>query len=85
MAYTCKYSRFKRPLAYLLPAVRGQVERQHGKKTDSHTRDDDVDSVEERFPTHCYVEGYVQIRLIAARVKLFVPNLKKCFDYSFSI
>lgn len=59
---------------HLFTAVRRQVERQHGEKTDSHARNDDVDSVEERFPTHRYVKGYVQVRFITARVELFVSK-----------
>lgn len=59
-------------LSYLLTAVRGQVEGEHGEETDAHARDDYVDGVEERLPPHRYVERYVQVGLITARVELLV-------------
>ena len=59
---------------HLLAAVRGQVEREHGEEADAHAGDDDVYGVEERLPAHRYVEGYIQVRLVAACVELFVPG-----------
>jgi len=58
---------------YLLAAIAGQVERQDREKRYSHAGDDDVDRVKESLPSHRDVERDVQVGLVAAGVKLFVP------------
>ena len=58
----------------LLPAVRGQVEDEHGQEGDAHAGDDQVDRVEESLATHSDVEGDVQVGLVAAGVELDVPG-----------
>lgn len=60
----------------LLATVTRQVKYENGEKGYSHTWDYEVDRVEESFSPHRYVERYVQIRLIAARVKFLVPEEK---------
>lgn len=60
--------------SHLFPAVRGQVEHKYGEEGDSHAGDDEVHCVEEGLPPHCYVERDVEVRLITARVELFVSG-----------
>jgi hypothetical protein len=58
---------------YLLSTIGGQIEGEHREKGDAHTRNDDVDRVEEGFPSHGDVERNVQVGLITARVELLIP------------
>jgi len=58
---------------YLLAAIAGQIERKDREKRYSHAGDDDVDRVKKSLPPHRDVERDVQVGLVAAGVKLFVP------------
>ena len=55
--------------AYLFPTIWWQIEHKHREERDAHTRDDQVDRVEQRFPPHCHIEGDVKVGLITARVE----------------
>lgn len=59
---------------HLLTAVGGQVEHEHGEEGDAHARDDEVHRVEQRLAPHRDIERDVQVRLVAARVELFVSD-----------
>lgn len=60
---------------HLLAAVGGQVEHQDRQERDAHARDDQVHRVEQRLAPHRNVKRYVQVRLVAARVKLFISEI----------
>lgn len=62
---------------HLFATVRWQVEHEDGEETDAHAGNNQVDRVEESLPTHRYVEGYIQIWLVAARIELLVPKKSK--------
>jgi len=62
---------------YLFSRVGRQVEHEHCQEGDANARDDEVDRVKERLPPHRYVERNVQIRLVAARVKLHISFLNQ--------
>lgn len=58
---------------YLFAAVRRQVKGKYGKERYTHTRYDNIDGVEQRLASQCNVERYIQVGLVATRVKLLVP------------
>lgn len=58
----------------LFTAVRWQVECQDGQKRDPHARDDEVDGVEQCFPPHGDVEGYIQVRFITTSIEFLVSG-----------
>ena len=62
---------------YLLATIWRQIKREDCEKRYPHTRNYDVNRVKQRFPSHCYIKGDVQIRFITASVKLFVSETRK--------
>jgi hypothetical protein len=60
---------------YLLSAVTWQIKDQHREEGYAHARYYEVDRVKESFPSHGNVEGDVEVRLVATRVKLFVSAI----------
>ena len=71
---------FTNHFIYLLPGIRREVEHEHGEEGDAHAGDDQVDCVEQGLPPHRDVEGDVQVRLLAARVELDVPDRRHLED-----
>jgi len=61
---------------YLLSAVTWQIKHQHREKGYAHARYYEVDGVKESFPSHGDVEGDVEVRLVATRVKLLVSAIQ---------
>lgn len=62
---------------HLFAAVAGQVKRENREKRNPHAGNDDVHRVEEGLPPHRDVERDVQVRLVAAGVKLLVSAKKE--------
>ncbi len=58
---------------YLFAGIGRQVEDQNGEESDPDARNDEIDRVKQRFTAHRDVERNVQVRLVAARVKLHIP------------
>lgn len=65
--------------AYLFSAVWRQIKSQHCQEWNPHAGYYDVHSVEEGFPSHCYIEGYVQVRFITASVELLIPAIMNIY------
>lgn len=59
---------------YLFSAVGGQIKCENREKRDTHTGNDDVNCIKQRLAPHCDVERDIQIRLITARVELFISE-----------
>lgn len=58
--------------SYLFATVRWQIEHQYGEEANAHAGNDEVHRVEQRLPAHRNVERDVEVRLVAAGVKLFI-------------
>ena len=54
-----------------------QVEDKDAEEWDEHGGQDQVDRVEQGLSPHRNVKGYVQIRLITASVKFFIPETRQ--------
>ena len=65
---------------YLLSTVRRKVEYKNSEKRDAHARNNEIDSVEQRFSSHGDVKSDIKVRLITAGVKFNVSNSGHCED-----
>lgn len=68
-----KNKRLLSKCSYLFSTVWGQIEHKYGEEGDAHTRDDKVNGIKKRFPSHRYIKCDVKVRLITACVKFFIP------------
>lgn len=62
---------------HLFATVRRQIEHENGQEANAHTGYDQIDGVEQRFPSHRDVERDVQVRFVAARIELFMSETKQ--------
>ena len=60
--------------SHLLSTIGWEVEHQDSEEGDAHAGDDQVHRVEEGLTPHGDVECYVEVRLIAAGVKLHISK-----------
>lgn len=62
---------------HLFAAVAGQIEDEYREEGYAHTGNNEINRVKEGLPSHGDVEGDVEVGLVAARIKLFVPVYKR--------
>ena len=65
---------FREYSPHLLSTVRRKVEYKYCEEGDAHARDDEIDSVEECFASHCDIKCNIKVWLSAAGIMLDISS-----------